>query len=69
MSASHALLSLTGSTDFGNVTFEVPGIHPYFYIGSNALNHTPEYTVAAGMSDYDLALSASNSELIIVPTF
>lgn len=53
VSASHALLSLTGSTDFGNVTFEVPGIHPYFHIGSNALNHTPEYTVAAGMPDND----------------
>ncbi len=39
----------TGSTDFGNVTFVVPGIHPYFYIGSNALNHTEEYTAAAGM--------------------
>ena len=39
----------TGSTDFGNVTFVAPGIHPYFYIGSNALNHTEEYTVAAGM--------------------
>ncbi|XP_026196561.1 peptidase M20 domain-containing protein 2-like [Anabas testudineus] len=38
----------SGSTDFGNVTFVVPGIHPYFYIGSNALNHTEEYTVAAG---------------------
>ncbi|XP_018555251.1 LOW QUALITY PROTEIN: peptidase M20 domain-containing protein 2-like [Lates calcarifer] len=38
----------SGSTDFGNVTFVVPGIHPYFYIGSNVLNHTEEYTVAAG---------------------
>uniref|UniRef100_UPI0037E91793 xaa-Arg dipeptidase-like n=1 Tax=Semicossyphus pulcher TaxID=241346 RepID=UPI0037E91793 len=38
----------SGSTDFGNVTFVVPGIHPYFYIGSKALNHTEEYTVAAG---------------------
>ncbi|XP_051816926.1 xaa-Arg dipeptidase-like isoform X1 [Acanthochromis polyacanthus] len=38
----------SGSTDFGNVTFVAPGIHPYFYIGSNALNHTEEYTVAAG---------------------
>ncbi|XP_051816928.1 peptidase M20 domain-containing protein 2 [Acanthochromis polyacanthus] len=36
------------STDFGNVTFVVPGIHPYFYIGSKALNHTEEYTVASG---------------------
>lgn len=43
-----------GSTDFGNVTFIVPGIHPYFYIGCNALNHTEEYTVAAGMSFNDI---------------
>lgn len=39
---------LLGSTDFGNVTFVVPGIHPYFYIGSDALNHTEQYTEAAG---------------------
>lgn len=38
----------SGSTDFGNVTFVVPGIHPYFHIGSNALNHTEQYTEAAG---------------------
>ncbi|XP_028996304.1 peptidase M20 domain-containing protein 2-like [Betta splendens] len=38
----------SGSTDFGNVTYAVPGIHPYFYIGSDALTHTEEYTVAAG---------------------
>ncbi|XP_026885732.2 peptidase M20 domain-containing protein 2 [Electrophorus electricus] len=38
----------SGSTDFGNVTFAVPGIHPYFYIGSNALSHTEEYTAASG---------------------
>ncbi|XP_064145023.1 xaa-Arg dipeptidase [Loxodonta africana] len=38
----------SGSTDFGNVTFVVPGIHPYFYIGSAALNHTEQYTEAAG---------------------
>ncbi|XP_074541293.1 peptidase M20 domain-containing protein 2-like [Halichoeres trimaculatus] len=42
------LNNASGSTDFGNVTFAVPGIHPYFYIGSKALNHTEEYTVASG---------------------
>ncbi|XP_029609908.1 peptidase M20 domain-containing protein 2 isoform X1 [Salmo trutta] len=42
------LKNTSGSTDFGNVSFIVPGIHPYFYIGSDALNHTEEYTVAAG---------------------
>uniref|UniRef100_A0A5S6KQJ9 Peptidase M20 domain-containing protein 2 n=1 Tax=Xenopus tropicalis TaxID=8364 RepID=A0A5S6KQJ9_XENTR len=39
------------STDFGNVSFVVPGIHPYFYIGSDALNHTEEYTEAAGSKE------------------
>lgn len=38
----------SGSTDFGNLSFVVPGIHPYFYIGTEALNHTEEYTAAAG---------------------
>ncbi|KAM4694573.1 xaa-Arg dipeptidase [Discoglossus pictus] len=38
----------SGSTDFGNVSFVVPGIHPYFYIGSDALNHTEQYTEASG---------------------
>ncbi|XP_009895884.2 xaa-Arg dipeptidase [Dryobates pubescens] len=42
------LNGLSGSTDFGNVTFVVPGLHPYFYIGSEALNHTEQYTEAAG---------------------
>ncbi|KAM6954380.1 xaa-Arg dipeptidase-like [Aplochiton taeniatus] len=42
------LKNSSGSTDFGNVTFVVPGIHPYFYIGSDALNHTEEYTEATG---------------------
>ncbi|RVE71022.1 hypothetical protein OJAV_G00070510 [Oryzias javanicus] len=44
----HVLKNESGSTDFGNVTFAVPGIHPYFYIGSDALNHTDEYRAAAG---------------------
>ncbi|KAL7388264.1 hypothetical protein ABVT39_010388 [Epinephelus coioides] len=42
------LNNASGSTDFGNVSFVVPGIHPYFYIGSKALCHTAEYTVASG---------------------
>lgn len=39
---------LAGSTDFGNVSFKVPGIHPFFYICTDAFNHTEEYTEAAG---------------------
>nr|XP_028578787.1 peptidase M20 domain-containing protein 2 [Podarcis muralis] len=46
-----SLTGLSGSTDFGNVTFVVPGIHPYFYIGSDALNHTEQYTTAAGSEE------------------
>ncbi|XP_062980953.1 xaa-Arg dipeptidase [Elgaria multicarinata webbii] len=45
------LNGLSGSTDFGNVTFVIPGIHPYFYIGSDALNHTEQYTTAAGSEE------------------
>nr|XP_043903584.1 peptidase M20 domain-containing protein 2-like isoform X1 [Solea senegalensis]XP_043903585.1 peptidase M20 domain-containing protein 2-like isoform X1 [Solea senegalensis] len=40
--------TFSGSTDFGNVSSIVPGIHPFFYIGTKALNHTEEYTEAAG---------------------
>ncbi|KAM5343628.1 hypothetical protein ACJ41O_012165 [Fusarium nematophilum] len=39
------------STDMGNVTFQVPGIHPMFYIGTEdptVQPHTPEFTAAAG---------------------
>nr|XP_048275984.1 xaa-Arg dipeptidase [Myodes glareolus] len=44
----------SGSTDFGNVSFVVPGIHPYFYIGTDALNHTEQYTEAAGSQEAQL---------------
>ncbi|KAK3097058.1 hypothetical protein FSP39_005982 [Pinctada imbricata] len=37
-----------GSTDMGNVSYVVPSIHPCFYIGSDAVNHTRDFTKAAG---------------------
>ncbi|XP_056248598.1 peptidase M20 domain-containing protein 2-like [Seriola aureovittata] len=40
--------NFSGSTDFGNVSFIVPGIHPFFYICTDAFNHTEEYADAAG---------------------
>ncbi|CAL8273142.1 unnamed protein product [Merluccius merluccius] len=40
--------NFVGSTDFGNLSFVVPGIHPFFYIGSDAVNHSEDYTKAAG---------------------
>lgn len=39
---------LAGSTDFGNLSFIVPGMHPFFYICTDAFNHTEEYAEAAG---------------------
>uniref|UniRef100_A0ACB8GDE1 Uncharacterized protein n=1 Tax=Sphaerodactylus townsendi TaxID=933632 RepID=A0ACB8GDE1_9SAUR len=45
------LLNCIGSTDFGNVSHVVPGIHAYFYIGSDALNHTEQFTEAAGSKE------------------
>jgi amidohydrolase len=36
-----------GSTDMGNVTYVVPGIHPSFGIEAEAANHTPGFTAAA----------------------
>ncbi len=42
---------LTGncaSTDMGNVSYVVPSIHPAFYIGSEAFNHTRSFTETAG---------------------
>ena len=37
-----------GSTDMGNVSYVVPSIHPMFYIGSDAFNHSKEFTKATG---------------------
>uniref|UniRef100_A0AAQ6A0J4 Peptidase M20 dimerisation domain-containing protein n=1 Tax=Amphiprion ocellaris TaxID=80972 RepID=A0AAQ6A0J4_AMPOC len=44
---------ITASTDFGNVSFIVPGIHPFFYICTDAFNHTKEYIQAAGVAACD----------------
>ncbi len=40
--------SPTGSTDMGNVSHVVPSIHPMYYIGTQAANHTRQFTDAAG---------------------
>lgn len=36
-----------GSTDFGNVSYVVPGIHPNFAIGTEAVPHTKQFAEAA----------------------
>ncbi|XP_066523574.1 peptidase M20 domain-containing protein 2-like isoform X2 [Hoplias malabaricus] len=66
--------NFSGSTDFGNVSCIVPGIHPFFYIGTKALNHTPEYATAAGSGKaqmYSLrtakALAMTAADVLLTP--
>lgn len=33
----------------GNVSYVVPSIHPMYYIGSDAFNHTREFNTATGI--------------------
>ncbi|KAL5010057.1 hypothetical protein ScPMuIL_012362 [Solemya velum] len=40
--------NFTASTDMGNVSYVVPSIHPCFYIGTDAMNHTRAFTEAGG---------------------
>lgn len=39
---------IVASTDMGNVSYEVPSLHPGFYIGTNENVHTRPFTAAAG---------------------
>ena len=36
------------STDMGNVSYVVPSIQPHFSIGAKVVNHSREFTAAAG---------------------
>ncbi|KAJ5771601.1 hypothetical protein N7520_002130 [Penicillium odoratum] len=40
-----------GSTDMGNVSYEVPGFHGGFYIRTDGVNHTPQFTAGAGSEE------------------
>ena len=40
-----------GSTDMGNVSHVVPSIHPKYYIGTKASNHSRQFTDAAGKDE------------------
>lgn len=42
------LKKLGGSTDVGNVSYEVPTIHPEFEIGADCNTHSMDFTTAAG---------------------
>ena len=38
----------SASTDMGNVSHVVPSLHPTFFIGTSAVNHSRPFTDAAG---------------------
>jgi metal-dependent amidase/aminoacylase/carboxypeptidase family protein len=40
-----------GSTDFGNISYEMPVIHPMYGIHTTAANHTKEFVQAAKTVD------------------
>lgn len=40
-----------GSTDMGNVSYEVPSFHGGFYINADGANHTPQFTTGAGSEE------------------
>ncbi|XP_077980424.1 xaa-Arg dipeptidase-like [Glandiceps talaboti] len=44
-------LAGNGSTDMGNVTYEVPGIHPFFGLETDIACHTREFTDATGANE------------------
>ena len=41
---------MSSSTDMGNVSYEVPSIHPFYSIGTGAYSHTRGFRDDAGMS-------------------
>ncbi|KAI8071954.1 hypothetical protein BDF21DRAFT_366297 [Thamnidium elegans] len=50
----------SGSTDMGNVTYALPGIHAGYSIGTNASNHTVEFARVAGtLEAHEKTLQAS----------
>jgi amidohydrolase len=57
MSPQEELLRLTGSTDMGNVTRALPGIHPSIAIDcGDAVNHQPEFAAACATPTGDRAV-------------
>jgi len=51
------------STDMGNVTYEMPGIHPIFAIPTSAGNHTAGFTEAAATPEAHAAMLRASTAL------
>ncbi|XP_063954606.1 peptidase M20 domain-containing protein 2-like isoform X2 [Lytechinus pictus] len=48
LSVDYATSEVTFSTDMGDVSYVVPSIHPLYYIGTDAANHSREFNTATG---------------------
>jgi len=56
-----------GSTDMGNVTYAVPGLHPSYAVESNAGNHNAGFTEAAGSEEgHERMITASKALALTV---
>jgi Xaa-Arg dipeptidase len=54
-----------GSTDMGNVTYAVPGLHPSYAVESNAGNHNAGFTEAAGSEEGHARMIAASKALAL----
>ena len=54
-----------GSTDVGNVSYEIPTAQPTLQIGLGLEAHTPEFTCAAG-SAYGLAQAIKGAKMMTI---
>lgn len=51
LSVDYSTSEVTFSTDMGDVSYVVPSIHPLFYIGTEAANHSREFNTATGSDE------------------
>eukprot|EP00057_Strongylocentrotus_purpuratus_P008424 XP_011662898.1 PREDICTED: peptidase M20 domain-containing protein 2 [Strongylocentrotus purpuratus] len=51
LSVDYSTSEVTFSTDMGDVSCVVPSIHPLFYIGTEAANHSREFNTATGADE------------------
>ena len=55
-----------GSTDMGNLSHVVPALHPTYYCGTEAFNHTHEFAQAAGSPEAQSYTIAQGKALALV---
>ncbi|KIY53350.1 hypothetical protein FISHEDRAFT_63374 [Fistulina hepatica ATCC 64428] len=56
----------SASTDFGNVTHELPALHPIFAIPAEKSNHSPQFAEAAATEEAHAAMLAISKVLAVL---